>query len=532
MSTEKLLYHAACECGSSDALAVYEDGGKHCFSCGYHAFGDSDVPLNRVIKMPKDFEPIEGRVKAIPSRGINDDTCKFWNYQAGIAWNPSSKIEEFCHIANFYDDRRNLVGQKIRFQDKSFLSLGDTNGLYGKHLWNKSKFITITEGEIDALSISQVNSNKWPVVSIPHGAQAAAKVIKENLRWLEDNFDNVVLSFDNDDAGRKATKEVLPLFSPGKALVANLSEKDANECLLKGKVQELVSISWMAKSHRPDGIVNAAEVEIDDIPQVGLSFPWEHLSEMLCGFQKGSYTLFTSGTGSGKTEVIKAIAANLLSKHKQQACMILLEEKVKKTKVKIAGKLVGKRFDSPTIKFDFKERDKAVAILDESRLLWLYDSFGLKDFDTIASVIRHLAIAEGVEYFFIDHITAFTDGKEDSNGEGERLSSTLSSLVTELDIGIIAIVHLRKTSNTQRSAEEGGVISLDDMKGTGGIKQWAHNVVAVEKISAEEEDNNYRRIKLLKSREFGENVGKKFYLRYYEDTGNLKEVEKEEAEGT
>ena len=40
MGTSKFLHHGSCpSCGSSDALAVYDDGGEHCFSCGYHTNG-------------------------------------------------------------------------------------------------------------------------------------------------------------------------------------------------------------------------------------------------------------------------------------------------------------------------------------------------------------------------------------------------------------------------------------------------------------------------------------------------------------
>jgi twinkle protein len=37
MSESEYMYKTSCDnCGSSDANAVYSDGGKHCFSCGKH----------------------------------------------------------------------------------------------------------------------------------------------------------------------------------------------------------------------------------------------------------------------------------------------------------------------------------------------------------------------------------------------------------------------------------------------------------------------------------------------------------------
>jgi twinkle protein len=65
--------------------------------------------------------------------------------------------------------------------------------------------ITITEGEIDALSVSQAFRNKYPVVSVPNGAQSAAKALAENYEYL-DKFDKIVLMFDMDKPGREASE--------------------------------------------------------------------------------------------------------------------------------------------------------------------------------------------------------------------------------------------------------------------------------------------------------------------------------------
>jgi 5S rRNA maturation endonuclease (ribonuclease M5) len=117
--------------------------------------------------------------------------------------------------------------------NKDFLFLGDIKeaGLYGQHLWrNGGRKVVITEGEIDALSVSQAQDNKWPVVSVPNGARGAKKAIQRELRWLEE-FEEVVLMFDEDEEGRAAAQECAGLFRPGKCKLARLPMKDANELL-------------------------------------------------------------------------------------------------------------------------------------------------------------------------------------------------------------------------------------------------------------------------------------------------------------
>ena len=93
--------------------------------------------------------------------------------------------------------------------------------MFGMSQWaSGGKFITVTEGELDALAVAEMFDGKWPVVSIKRGAAAAAKDIKENLEWLE-TFDKVVICFDNDEKGIAAAKEsgmLIDLNQPRKLL--------------------------------------------------------------------------------------------------------------------------------------------------------------------------------------------------------------------------------------------------------------------------------------------------------------------------
>ena len=189
-------------------------------------------------------------------RMINEETCRFFKY--GVATYNGNPVQ----VATYCDSAGNPVAQKVRFPNKDFLILGDAKamGLYGSHLWRDGgKRVTLTEGELDCLSLSQLQGNKWPVVSIPNGASNAAKAIKNNLEWLE-KFEEVVLMFDQDDAGRKAAKEAALLLSPGKAKIASLPMKDANDMLVAGKGKELMDAMWSAKTFRPDGIVPGTEL--------------------------------------------------------------------------------------------------------------------------------------------------------------------------------------------------------------------------------------------------------------------------------
>src|SRR5690606_5630789 len=198
------------------------------------------------------------------------ETCRKFGYFVG-EFNGKT-----VQVAPYYNKEGQLVAQKVRFPNKDFITTGDFKkvSLFGSQLWGSGgKKLVITEGEIDAMTVSQLQGHKWPVVSVPNGAQGAANSIKDNLEWVM-SFEEVILMFDMDDPGRKAAVKVAELLPPGKAKIASLPLKDANECLVQGKGEEVIRAIWNAREYRPDGIVDIDELieEIEKPIEMGL--PW------------------------------------------------------------------------------------------------------------------------------------------------------------------------------------------------------------------------------------------------------------------
>ena len=90
-----------------------------------------------------------GKTTALTRRNLTEETCKKWGYQA------ADVDGQMVQVANYRTRDGKLCGQKIRYADKSFKVRGELIGLYGQHLWRDSgKRVVVTEGEIDALSVS------------------------------------------------------------------------------------------------------------------------------------------------------------------------------------------------------------------------------------------------------------------------------------------------------------------------------------------------------------------------------------------
>ena len=517
------------KCPSSDAYGIQENGWGHCFSCGSNVPPDGEgAPANQsVTSKPKASAGLlSGSYDAIPSRKLTKETCTKW----GVELVKMSKGEAALAFP-YYNAKRVKTAQKLRTADKKFSFLGDTKSpqLFGQQLWSGGKKIVITEGEIDAMSVSQLQNHKWPVVSLPNGASSSKRSITENIKWLETNFEEIILMYDMDEPGQEAAIETAKIFAPGKCKIATLPCKDANECLMEGKSDEVIKAIWNAQPYRPDGIVSVTDVipNIGVKPTMGETLPWSRLTDLTYGLKPSSLWIWTSGTGMGKTEFFKDMVAHNI-KQGVKSGVVFLEEETHETVVDIAGKMAGKCFNSPDIAFNEKERTDAINDLESSDCLYLYDHFGHDDYDAVRSVIRHMVLAYGCEVIFLDHITAFTDGLgSESNSMAEKMMKELASMTRELKFNLQVISHVRKSDSSRKPAEEGGRVKIDDLKGSGAVKQWANMVIALERDQQSEDQDTARTttVRILKGRGVGKNVGKTLQVKYLPETAQLVQVD-------
>ena len=321
------LIHQPCpECNSSDALQVNNDGSTYCHSC------DKYTPPNKTDEvLPQNY--IKGKTKALLDRGINKETCRKYIYTVAEVHGRPAQIATY----------RNLKGeakwQKVRYTDSKEFFVNKLSGktaeplLYGMHLYpGHTKKLTITEGEIDCLSVSQIFDNKYAVVSLPLGAQSAEKAIRHNIEWIN-QFEEIYLMFDNDKAGREATEKVAEILPVGKVRIVTLPLKDANEMLTADKGADLENEFYRAREYRPDGIVYGAELweEIKKPIEWGYPYPFQSLTEATYGVRIPEYNIIGAGTGIGKTTLVTQLEAHFAYRCNERVGIIHLEQQVKET---------------------------------------------------------------------------------------------------------------------------------------------------------------------------------------------------------
>jgi twinkle protein len=424
--------HGPCEkCGSSDALGRVEDGSGYCFSCETYFKADGSEAE------PETGDWLRGDYLPMTSRGLEEDTLR----KAGYQYDRAAKL----HIMNVRDKSGKLIGQKTRTQNKEFSWRGDCKKdppIYLSWLWPATgRSVILTEGEIDCLSYWQAWGLKYPVGSLPNGTGSVRKAILKHYEQLC-SFQNIYLSFDADEPGKKALELACQLLPVGKVKIIRLPEdcKDANEALLKHGPQALVRAYYDATDFRPDGIREGREFTKEKLKRkrrAGFGLPWPELDRMWMGLRDGEVTTICAGSGIGKTTIARDIAYHLRTEHKLKIGNIYLEEdndtSVSAYVALHQGVPLKNVLANPECISD-EDWDAALAAVVWDGMLF-YDHFGSLESDRLLTMMRFMA-ASGCRFIVLDHISIVHSGTEslDERKDIDILMTKLASFVKETGV--------------------------------------------------------------------------------------------------
>ena len=527
--------HQPCPvCSSSDACSINEDGSAYCFSCNtripvYDGGIVEDIKTHRM----NSINEIEGAFVALNDRGISLTTAKKYNVKSIV--NREGKV-----IRHFYPYcvASEVTAYKVREEGKHFTWRGNSQGtgLFGESLFkNSGKFITLVEGECDAMAAYEMLGSKWPVVSVKSGASGAVRDVKNSIEFLE-KFDCVVINFDNDKQGLESAKKVARLLTPGKAKILSLPDdfKDANDMLKAGRGQSYVESWWNSKLYTPSGVLNISEKKSEfnnRESKESVPYPWEGLNKKLHGLRRGELVTLTGGTGLGKSSVTRELEHWLNTNTKDKVGIIALEEDWRRTVDGILSIEANARLYIDQVRNQHSEEelnaifDKVYAGKNKDRV-WIHSHFGITDIDEIFSKLRFLIIGCSCKWVVVDHlhmlVSAMSDG--DERRAIDNIMTRLRSIVEETGAGLILVSHLRRVDGN-RGHENGISVSLSHLRGSQSIAQLSDCVIALERDQQSEDaqEANTTHMRVLKSRYTGD-VGMATHLLYNRDTGRLAET--------
>lgn len=529
-------FHLPCPlCSSSDAVSVNADNSAYCFSCQEY-IKEYDMELQPATNSNNEYEVKdymkESNYAEIIDRNISEQTCK----KFGV----TVKMDNMGTITNHYYPYHDTQGAKIATKTrytklKEFSIQGNTknSGLFGQHLFSKNKYVIITEGELDCLSAYQMmlkGTYHTPVVSIKNGISSAVKDIKTSLEWLENNFANVIVNFDNDEHGLDGAMKVAELFSPGKCKIMHLPEgfKDASDCLSKNKIQIYNKTFWDAKVFAPDGIINANTLLDEILKPITKSFvqyPFEGLNKITYGLRPSELVTFTAGSGLGKTQVMREVVHHIIKSTEDNIGLLMLEETPVITSKGLMSVEANQRLHLPDVHVSKEEMTTYFDSTVGTGRVFMFDHFGSNSIDNIVSRVRFLAKGLDCKYIVIDHISIIVSDQQhgDERRALDEIMTRLRTLVQETGVSMIVVSHLRRPEG--KGHEEGAATSLSQLRGSASIGQLSDMVIGLERDAQNEdpEIRNTTRIRVLKNR-FSGITGPCCDLKYDTDTGRLTEI--------
>jgi|TARA_R110000744_G_scaffold162510_2_gene279130 twinkle protein len=540
--------HQPCPlCDSSDAVGINKDRSAKCFSCDKFMPNYDDAsqgkdmssvtPIATAVK--REVNDIAGTYSALSDRKIKLETAKKYGVKA--QHDLQGRVTK--HFYPYFNGHE-LSATKCRIvEGKGFFLQGtySDTGLFGQQLFKSGKYVTITEGECDAMAAYELLGSKWAVVSIKRGAGNATTDIKESLEFFDD-FENVIIAFDNDKAGKEASIKVARLFKPSKARIMTLPTgcKDPNDMLRQNKHKQFTEAWWAAKTYTPAGVINVSEQrdkfhnreKKDCVP-----YPYEGLNKKLYGMRQGELITLTGGTGLGKSSVTRELEHWLINKTKDNVGIIALEEDWRRTIDGILSIEANARLyiDQVRDSYSKEELDKLFDILYDGQnknRVWVHAHFGANDLDEIFSKIRFMIIGCGCKWVVVDHlhmlVSASAEG--DERRTIDSIMTRLRSIVEETGAGVILVSHLRRIDGN-KGHENGIEVNLSHLRGSQSIAQLSDCVLALERNqqSDDHQESQTTKVRVLKSRYTGD-VGLACNLLYDSETGRLKEISNEDLE--
>lgn len=533
------------DCGSSDALVLYDDAHTHCYSCSTtHQNVTSNRQESRMdnVQLSGNAELdrmqqqwANAKAASIPDRGIRSDQVGFY----GVV------VTDREHLYPYFKADSTLpCGFKVRRLDqKGFRAVGDVRsaGLFGEHKYgNHDRLrVVITEGEADALAARQLLRGEVSVVSLKGGAAAAAKDAKNSFAFL-DGFQEIICCMDADEAGREATEKLAEVFA-GKLRVMKLDPregKDACDYLRAGRTTEFTDLYWGASLYTPKGVLSTDELweRLNaERPEATGKYPWAPLNELTFGFRPTELVTICAGSGLGKSSILREIVMHIKQTTDARIGCLFMEESVERTAEGMMGIDLSTPVHLPTSQVkrgDSEYKESFYRVFGDGQLMIMDAAFDTgATVEQVVSRVRFLAKALDCKVIILDHISILVSGGQygDERKALDEIMTRLRTLCQDTGITLFAVSHLKRPDG--KGHEDGAATSISQLRGSASIAQLSDFVIGLERDGQAEDPTvrNTTNIRVLKNR-FSGITGPAGHLLYNNDTGRLSEYDPQVAE--
>ena len=456
--------------------------------------------------------------KYIKLRGFTDETIEHF----GIKTDEKGNI-----VFPYYDEKGVHRLNKIRIPRK-FDKNRDKTKIWqegdGKPiLMNMNKTVSsepliITEGEWDCMAVYQ--SGLHNVVSIPFGT-SNVDWINECWDYLE-KFEEIILFFDNDDAGQKAVNEVSRKLGIYKTRIVNNETecKDANELMHKDGKESIIKLIGQADYIPVNEIVALADVKKKKRERI--LYGNEFLDYAFGGCGMGELVIWTGKRGGGKSTILNQ---TLIDTVDQDTKVFVYSGELNNYKVKqwLDRQIVGEEYitteiDQLTGRRDYVVDYKVERIINNwyKDYIYIYSDQAQNDENCLFEVMEYAYKRHNVKRFVLDNLKTikFKNESDFYRSQG-KLVNRAKSFAKMYEVHIDLVVHPRKTNSAELADEDvGGSVDIIDL---------ADNIISVGRITPdmlesctnEEQkakmDNKQTYISIKKNREYGDTGVSSYY---------------------
>lgn len=549
--------HTSCDnCGSSDGKALYKDGSSYCWVCQHtvpsQEYLDSleDKPKGKgskvkvKVKEKNDMDKDEDIQPSKPSitqeereavkastqiaangfRGVTDETYKTFGVRHAVD-EAGNVLEQYYPCTADGE----LTGYKIREVPKNFRSIARTGSdcdLFMQFKFNRGgKYLLLTEGEVDSLSSYQMlkdynkskgNDFETAVVSATVGANAI-KQYKRNYKFL-DTFEQIILCFDNDAAGKAAAEKLVSYLPKGKVKIMQMRFKDPNEYLMKGEQKAFITDFYNAKTYVPVGVLGSSEIYdriLEQTATAKVPFPpfMRRLNEMMIGgVPLGHIVNIAAGTGLGKTSFVNEMIYYWVFNSPHKIGVVSMELDAGQYGETLLSRHLSKKLS--LIKDEGEKTDYLTTEFVKAKADELFfnehgqDRFFLLDnrdgtVEEIQDKIEELVVSCDCKLIVVDPLSDILDGC--SNEEQALFMKWAKGLIKSHGVTLIMINHVRKSSGNNAESSKGASYSEEEIQGSSTIiKSASFNILlSRNKYAEDEQERNTTKVVLSKNRVCG-----------------------------
>ncbi len=457
-----------------------------------YSFGELGVRTKHQYKYPKEV--------------ICEDKTAVYNYfhrrkisPATLDYADVRQDEEGNTVFNYYDTNDVLTMVKYRpsrkvrkGENKQWCQKGaDTsNLLFNMNRINVNAPLLICEGEPDCLSA--IEAGYTNAVSVPLGS-SNFHWMEENWDWLE-QFDNIIVCSDNDEAGIKMQKEVVYRLGSWRTRVVDVPQffetpdgkklpvNDLNEVLYYYGKEKVLDIILNAKDSPVPGLIDFSDIQDIDIDQIdGIKTGIRSLDRYLMKIFLGTLNIITGINGAGKSSFINQLIIQAMEEEKN---VFLFSGELPnfQTKNWLNSVIAGQRWVEEKQYGDsiyYKVRPEAKRAIEEfyrGRLYICEDGYP-NTRTALMSRIEDSVRKYGTKLVILDNLTAINLECSDDNkyNKQSEFVMDLISFAKKFNVAIVLVVHPHKIETMRR-------LTKMDVQGISAIIDLAHRIISLYRV--------------------------------------------------